>query len=87
MLATAGCTFPAEELTEVTPCSWPKTWENCRLDWAVPLQVLDSSPLSGNDEPHWLSRLSDHIEIRPRWVAAAKRDQALRVGYGEVLAV
>ena len=38
----------------------------------MPLQVLDSSPVSGNDEPHWLSRLSDHMETRPRWFAAAK---------------
>ena len=38
----------------------------------MPLHVLDSSPVSGKDEPHWLSRLSAHMEIRPRWFAVAK---------------
>jgi len=38
----------------------------------VPLHVLDSSPVSGKLEPHWLSLLMDHIDSRPRWFAAAK---------------
>jgi hypothetical protein len=38
----------------------------------VPLHVLESRPVSGKDVPHWLSRLIDHIETRPRWFAAAK---------------
>jgi hypothetical protein len=64
--ATAGRTFPAKEVADAPPASWPNTLENPRLDWAVPLQVVESSPLWENGEPHWLSRFSDHMEIRPR---------------------
>ena len=38
----------------------------------MPLQVLDSRPVSEKDEPHWLSRFTDHIETRPRWFRLAK---------------
>jgi hypothetical protein len=39
-----------------SPGSLLKVSANCRLDWAVPLHVLDCRPISGNDVPHWLSR-------------------------------
>ena len=52
----------------------------------MPLHVLDSSPVWGKAEPHWLSRLTDHMETRPRCWAEAKRSQPLGVGHGEVLA-
>ena len=38
----------------------------------MPLHLLDSTPFSGKEEPHWPSRFSDHMDIRPRWFAAAK---------------
>ena len=43
----------------------------------MPLHVLESRPVSGKDEPHWLSRLIDHMDIRPRWFAAAKPTRVL----------
>ena len=49
-----------------------KMCENCKLDWAVPLHVLDSRPFSGKAEPHWVSRFSDHRETRPRCNPLAK---------------
>ena len=55
-------------MTAALPWSRPKIWANCRLDWAVPLHVLESSPVSGKAVPHWLSRLIDHMETRPRWL-------------------
>ena len=72
MSGATACTLPPVGVTTTLPCSWLNVWANWRPDCAVPLQVLESSPVSGKEVPHWLSRLIDHIESRPRWLAPAK---------------
>jgi hypothetical protein len=40
------------------PWNLPKVWLNSRADCGVPLQVLDSIPVSEYSEPHCLPRLA-----------------------------
>ena len=44
----------------------------------MPLQVFESTPVTENTDPHWLSRLIDHIETRasPARPANAARPRA-----------